>query len=61
MSIVKSIESDMLAGLALDGYNNYDPWHRKLKYLLSENGSIDFIMEEIRLLSHDDLDNPDEV
>src|SRR3954462_14279162 len=32
-----------------------------MKYLLSENGSIDFITEEILPLSHDDRDNPDEV
>src|SRR4051812_36922023 len=61
MSTAKSIVSDMLAGLRLDGYNNYDQWHRKMKYLLSENRSIDFIMGEICPLSHDDRDNPDDV
>src|SRR5205809_522020 len=59
MSTAKSLVSDMLAGLRLDGYNNYDQWHRKMKYLLSENGSIDFITEEIKPL--DDRDNADEV
>src|SRR5438270_549399 len=59
MSTAKSLVSDMLAGLRLDGYNNYDQWHRKMKYLLSENGSIDFITEEIKPLN--DRDNPDEV
>src|SRR3954464_8844750 len=59
MSTAKSIVSDMLAGLSLDGYNNYDQWHRNMKYFLSENGSIDFITEEIKPLN--DRDNPDEV
>src|SRR4051812_12809628 len=59
MSTVKFIVSNMLAGLRLDGYNNYDQWHCKMKYLLSKNGSIDFIMEEIKSLN--DRDNPDEV
>ena len=56
---MKLVLSDMLAGLRLDGHNNYDQWHRKMKYLLSENGSIDFITEEIKPL--DDRDNADEV
>src|SRR3954463_6695275 len=59
MSTAKSIVSDMLAGLRLDGYNNYDQWDRKMKYLLSENGSIDFITEEIKSLA--EKDNPDEI
>src|SRR4051812_9057466 len=59
MSTAKSVVSDMLAGLRLDGYNNYDRWHRKMKYLLLENGSIDFIIEEIKPLL--DRDNADEV
>src|SRR5438270_14015323 len=59
MSTAKFIVSDMLAGLKLDGYNNCDQWHRKMKYLLSENGSIDFITEEIKPLA--DRDNPDEI
>src|SRR3954467_13460026 len=59
MSTAKSLVSDMLAGLRLDGYNNYDQWHRKMKYLLSENGSIDFITGEIKPLL--DRDIADEV
>src|SRR5438270_1448795 len=59
MSTAKSLVSDMLAGLRLDGYNNYDQWHRKMKYLLSENGSIDFITEELKPLKN--KDDPDEV
>ena len=59
MSTAKTIVLDMLAGLRLDGHNNYDQWHRKMKYLLSENGSINFITEEIKPLI--DRDNPDEV
>src|SRR3954464_3790399 len=61
MSTAKSIVLDMLAELRLDGYNNYNQWHRKMKYLLSENRSINFIMDEIRPMSHDDRDNSDEV
>ena len=59
MSTAKSLVSDMLAGLRLDGYNNYDQWHRKMKYLLLENESIDFITEEIKPLL--DRNNADEV
>ena len=61
MSTAKSLVSDMLAGLRLDGYNNYDQWHRKMKYLLSENGSINFISQEVKPLSDDDHDTLDEV
>src|SRR3954471_1202544 len=57
MLTAKSIVSDMLAELRLDDDNNYD--HRKMKYLLSENRSIDFIIEEIKPLN--DHDNPHEV
>ena len=46
MSASKSIVSEMLQGLRLNG-NNYDHWHRKIKYLLSENDSIEFIEREV--------------
>ena len=48
MSNAKSLVSDILGGLRLDGHNNYDQWHRKIKYLLSENDSIEFITEEVK-------------
>src|SRR5436190_19269317 len=48
MSNAKSLLSDILGGLRLDGHNNYDQWHRKIKYLLSENDSIEFITEEVK-------------
>lgn len=46
----KSIVSDILKGLRPDGHNNYDRWHYKIKYLLSENNSIYFITEEVKPL-----------
>src|SRR3954471_352887 len=48
MSNAKSLVSEILGGLRLDGHNNYDQWHRKIKYLLSENDSIEFITEEVK-------------
>src|SRR3954469_10100828 len=48
MSNAKSLVSDILGGLRFDGHNNYDQWHRKIKYLLSENDSIEFITEEVK-------------
>src|SRR5436189_5287065 len=48
MSNAKSLVSDILGGLRLDAHNNYDQWHRKIKYLLSENDSIEFITEEVK-------------
>lgn len=47
----KSIVSDMLAGIRLDGPNSYDQWHYKIKYLLSKNDLIVFITEEVKPLS----------
>src|SRR5436853_1610160 len=60
MSNAKSLVSDIVAGLRLDGHNNYDQWHRKIKYLLSENDSIEFITEEVKPLADTDKDNPSE-
>src|SRR4051812_29021256 len=48
MSSTKSVVSDILGGLRLDGHNNYNQCHRKIKYLLSENDSIKFIIEEVK-------------
>src|SRR3954466_10507821 len=48
MSNAKSLVSEILGGLRLDGHNNYDQWHRKIKYLLSENDSIEFITQEVK-------------
>ena len=48
MSNAKSLVSDIVAGLRLGGHNNYDQWYRKIKYLLSENDSIEFITEEVK-------------
>src|SRR5256886_9629741 len=48
MSNAKCIVSDLLAGLKLDGHDIYDQWHCKIKYLLSENDSIEFITEEVK-------------
>src|SRR5438105_2330047 len=56
MSTAKSIMPDMLAGLRLDDHNNHDQWHRKIKYLLSENDLINFITEEVKSLSGMDVD-----
>lgn len=46
MSTVKLIVNDMLVGLRLD-CNNYDSWHCKIKYLLCESDSIDFMSQEV--------------
>src|SRR4051812_4771339 len=54
MSNAKSLVSDIIAGLRLDEHNNYDQWHRKIKYLLSENRSIEFITEEVKPLANKD-------
>lgn len=54
MSTANSILSDMLVGLRLDGHSNYDQWHCKIKYLLSENDSIYFITKEAKPLSWKD-------
>src|SRR3954465_1564154 len=54
MSNAKSLVSDILGGLRLDGHNNYDQWHLKIKYLLSENDSIEFITEEVKPLASKD-------
>src|SRR3954471_649934 len=48
MSNANSLVSDILGGLRLDGHNNYDQWHRKIKYLLFENDSIESITEEVK-------------
>src|SRR3954469_15283956 len=48
MSNAKSLVSDILGGLRLDGHNNYDQWHCKIKYLLSKNDSIEFITVEMK-------------
>src|SRR5436189_5193657 len=57
----KTIESDMLTGLRLDGHNDYDHWRRMLKNLLLENGSINFISYEVKPLTDDERDNLDKV
>lgn len=44
----KSIVSDILLGLWLSGFNNYDQWYQKIKCLLSENDSVEFIIEEVK-------------
>src|SRR3954470_9289783 len=54
MSNAKSLVSNILGGLRLDGHNNYDQWHRKIKYLLSENDSVEFITEEVKPLASKD-------
>src|SRR4051812_41773952 len=54
MSNAKSLVSDIVAGLKLDGHINYDQWHHKIKYLLSENDSIEFITEEVKPLANKD-------
>src|SRR5438045_9572806 len=59
MSNANSLVSDILGGLRLDGHNNYDQWHRKIKYLLSENDSIEFITEELKPTAS--KDDPSEV
>src|SRR4051812_27690612 len=65
MSNAKSLVSEILGGLRLDGHNNYDQWHRMIKYLLSENDLIEFITKEVKPLAHKDdtsevKRNPDE-
>lgn len=45
MIAAKSIVTDILAGLRLDGNN--DLWHRNIKFLLSETDSIDFISQDV--------------
>lgn len=51
MSTAKSIVPNNLASLSLDRNNNYDQWLRKIKYLLSENDSIDLITDYVKPLS----------
>src|SRR4051812_25609427 len=61
MSTAKSIVSNMLARLRLNKHDNYDRWHHNMKYLLSENGSINFIFQEVKPLSDVDHENSDKV